>query len=286
MNNTDKVIVVAEITTNHLGDIERLKKMAWLAKEAGADLIKIQKRNVPTFYPPEKLEEPFESPFGKTWGDLRHQLELSLEEIIEFENECKNIGIDWFASVLDWESFELLRHLEKGLIKLPSTVSKHTDYHARVAEQYDGPIVVSTGYTSQEYEAYVLKTFGNNERIYLLQCTSAYPTPPEDCSVSVVRHYHHLRKMNPKIVPGYSSHDNGSLGCMLAVAAGAKMIEKHVKLGHTPWMFFQDVALDLENEEFKKFVDDIRLAEKMCGDEAKSIKSSEWHKYTYVPKVN
>jgi len=281
----NKVIIVAEITTNHLGDVERLKKMVRLAKEAGADLVKVQKRNVETFYAPEHLEKKYDSPFGSIWKDFRYGIELALEDFHELEKECKKVGIDWFASVLDVESFKLLKPFNKELLKLPSTISKHEDFHAHVAEHHTGPIVISTGYTSQDYEGHIQKTFKDNEKIYLLQCTSAYPPPPEDCNVSVVRHYHELSKENPKIVPGYSSHDEGSLGCMLAVAAGAKMIEKHVKIGNTPWMHFQDVALDLENGEFARFVQDIRKAELMCGSGVKDIKSSEWHKYTFVPKV-
>lgn len=280
----DKVLIVAEITTNHLGDVDRLKKMIRLSKEAGADLIKIQKRNIETFYSPEQLNEKNVSPFGNTWKDFRNGIELSLEDIKELEKECKKVGIDWFASILDIQSFELLRQFNKKLVKLPSTVSEHKDFHTKIAQSYIGPVVISTGYTSQDYEEYIQKIFKNNEKIYLLQCTSAYPAPPEDCAISIVKHYSELSKKNPKIIPGYSSHDSGSLGCMLAVAAGAKMVEKHVKIGDTPWMHFQDVAVDLENGDFSRFVKDIRKAEVMCGNETKSIKSSEWHKYLYIPK--
>ncbi|MEK7650693.1 MAG: N-acetylneuraminate synthase family protein [Patescibacteria group bacterium] len=285
LDNKNKVLIVAEITTNHLGDIERLKKMVRLAKESGADLVKIQKRNIETFYAPGQLSKEYSSPFGHTWKDFRYGIELSAEDIQELDDECKKVGIDWFASVLDLESFELLKPFNKKLLKLPSTISEHKDFHAKIAEQHDGHVVISTGYTSHEYEEHIQKTFKNSEKLYLLQCTSAYPTPPEDCGISVIRRYVDLSKKNPKIVPGYSSHDHGSLGCMLAVAAGARMIEKHVKIGDTPWMHFQDVALDLENGEFAKFVQDVRKAEIMCGDEVKTIKPSEWHKYTYVPKM-
>lgn len=285
MKNSEKVIIVAEITTNHLGDISRLKKMVRLAKKAGADLIKIQKRDVKGFYPPEQLAQKYNSPFGLTYADFRNGIELSLEDLAELDKECKKVGIEWFVSVLDFESFKLLKSFKRSLHKLPSTISKHKDFHQKMAENYKGPIVISTGYTSAAYEKYIQETFKNNSKIYLLQCTSSYPTPPEDCGISVVRHYHNLSKSNPKIVPGYSSHDVGSLGCMLAVAAGAKMIEKHVKIGNTSWMHFQDVALDLENGEFANFVKDIRKAEAMCGSEKKALKKSEWHKYSFVPKT-
>lgn len=285
-NTNDKVIIVAEITTNHLGDLAHLKEMVRLSKEAGADFVKLQRRHVETFYPGHQLDETYISPFGNTYRDFRHGIELSIDDIHVLSEECERVGIGWFFSILDHHSFEELRQLNMQLLKIPSTISAHTDFHKKVATNHKGPIVVSTGCTTAEYEEYIQETFKENEKIYLLQCTSSYPTLPDDCGISVVRHYHILSKKNPKIIPGYSSHDEGSLGCMLAVAAGAKMIEKHVKLGHTDWMHFQDVALDLANGEFARFVQDVRQAEKMCGDEKKEIKTRENHKYNYIPKLN
>ena len=84
---------------------------------------------------------------------------------------------------------------------------------------------------------------------------------------------------NPLIVPGYSSHDLGSFGCSLAVAAGARMIEKHVKLGDVPWVHFDKVAVDLKGHDFAKFVKEIRTAERIMGSEVKRILPCETHKY-------
>ena len=81
------------------------------------------------------------------------------------------------------------------------------------------------------------------------------------------------------MIPGFSSHDMGSLGSMLAIAAGAIMVEKHVKLGRVDWSHFDDVALDLINGDFKKYVNDLRMAELMVGSENKKIQPSEHHKY-------
>ena len=115
----------------------------------------------------------------------------------------------------------------------------------------------------------------------MLQCSSSYPTPPEACQLSVVRHYDKIKdQVNGELYPGYSSHDVGSLGCMLAVAAGARMVEKHVKLGNLDWVHFDGVALDLYDDQFKDFVKDVRRAEVMAGTETKKIHPSEHHKYT------
>ena len=121
--------------------------------------------------------------------------------------------------------------------------------------------------------------FSNVKNLYLLQCTSAYPAPIEDAQIGVVRHYYNLSKEVSNVIPGFSSHDIGSTCSMMAVAAGAKMIEKHVKLGNVIWSHFDEVAIELGDGQFQNFVSDIRSAEKIVGSEEKIIHNSEHHKY-------
>jgi N-acetylneuraminate synthase len=279
-NNPDKVIVVAEFTTNHIGNMNRLKTMIRYAKESGADMIKLQKRDLKTFYTADEMSKPYRSPFGKTFADYRYGIELTKEQFKMVDRECEKQGIQWFASVLDYPSYEFLKDFNMPLIKLPSTISNDRSYMKRIAKEYNGDIVISTGFTDTEYEKFILDLFGNKSNmLYLLQCTSAYPAPQEIIQLGVVRHYSKLSMQYPNIISGYSSHDPGALGCQMAVAAGAKMIEKHVKLGNLDWVHFDEVAVDMENGDFKIFVDQVRHAEKMCGSEIKSIKKEEHHKY-------
>lgn len=280
------VIVVAEFTNNHIGDPERLVKMIELAKDAGADMIKVQKRSVDTFYTNDELNSAYKSPFGKTLADYRRGVELNEALFNLIDDECKKNEIIWFSSILDRESYDYMLSYRTPLIKLPSTISNHRNYLKHVADTYDGDIVISTGFTDQQYEQFVLDYFTDESNLFLLQCTSSYPTPPEACQISVVRHYHDLKEKHPNIIPGYSSHDVGSLGCMLAVAAGAKMVEKHVKLGDLDWIHFDAVAIDLYNNGFKNFVKDIRKAERMCGSEKKQIHVVEHHKYMPNKQAN
>lgn len=274
-----KIKVVAELTTNHFGDRERLERMVRLSKSAGADYIKVQKRNVETFYSAEQLAAPYRSPFGNTFADYRHQLELDRNDFIFLDSLCNEIGISWFASVLDGPSYHFMREFDLPMVKLPSTISRHSDYLSMVAKDCNRPIVLSTGMTDQAYEKWVLETFSQCPELYLLQCNSAYPTPMSDCEIGVIRHYSRLSQDDSRIVPGYSSHDRGWFGSTLAVAAGARMIEKHVKLGDTDWAHFDAVALDLTTDEFQVFVQRIRDAEMVMGSEQKSVRPSEHHKY-------
>ena len=115
--------------------------------------------------------------------------------------------------------------------------------------------------------------------MFLLQCSSAYPTPLEACNIAVIKHYENVSKKFPNIIPGYSSHDDGWFGSCLAVAAGAKMIEKHIKLGTTDWAHFDAVALDIRTNEFANYVGKIREAELILGNQSKQINKYENHKY-------
>ncbi len=277
--NRSPVEITAEITTNHLGQISRAEEMVIRAKKNGANLVKFQMRNVDTFYSRAELSSPYISPFGNTYGDYRHALEFSDSEFQQINEICTKLDIKWFVSVLDEFSYKRAIKVGSKMIKLPSTISEKKSYLLNVAESYKGEIVISTGMTDESYAKWILETFKIQEKIYLLHTNSSYPTPIEDCNILVLNKYREFAAQNKRIIPGYSSHDRGSFGSILAVACGARMIEKHVKLGSTDWLHFDEVAVDLLDESFYEFVSDIRKAEIALGSDAKQITRSEHHKY-------
>ena len=208
-------------------------------------------------------------------------MELSKEDFIYLDELCQKLKIKWFASALDKVSYQFLINTNCYAIKLPSTISEHKDYLSYVSSSCQKPIVISTGMTDINYENWIIQQFSKCNKLYLLQCSSAYPTPSEACNIAVVRHYDELSKRYNNIIPGYSSHDNGWFGSSLAVAAGAKMIEKHVKMGITEWAHFDAVALDLSTDSFFNYVKKIREAEIIMGDSMKQINNFENHKYKW-----
>ncbi len=278
-NERGGVHIVAELRSNHYGDRGRLERMIVAAKAAGADYVKLQKRDVETFYSPATLREPFASPFGTTFGDLRRAVELDFDDFRFVADLCSNVGIGWYASVLDQSSLEFMRQFDPLLIKVPSTVSNNRALLEDVARSHDGEVVVSTGMADEAYVEWVVAMLGGAKRLYLLQCTSAYPTPAADACIAVVGSYAALAQRHPFIVPGYSSHDDGWLGSALAVAAGARMVEKHVTLAPIDGLAPDPVALDLTTSAFRDYVAQIRNAELMLGSPAKTVRPSENHKY-------
>ena len=102
--------------------------MVKLSKKAGADYIKIQKRDVDNFFSSKELSKYYYSEYGNTFGDYRRGLELSIDEIDKLDKFCKKINIKWFSSVLDEKSFDEIIKFNPDLIKIPSTVSNFKIY--------------------------------------------------------------------------------------------------------------------------------------------------------------
>jgi N-acetylneuraminate synthase len=271
--------ITAEITTNHLGDVELAMMMISRAAQDGSDFVKLQMRDVDSFYNRDQLDLPYRSPFGNTFREYRHGLEFTDAEFEVIDAHCRSLEIKWFASVLDSTSFKRALDLKMPMIKLPSTISEKKSYLLEVSEKFEGDLVLSTGMTDESYLDWILSTFKKQSKIYILHANSAYPTPLEDCNIAVIKNYVKIAERNNRIVPGYSSHDPGSLGSLLALASGAQMLEKHVKWGNNPWLHFDNVALDLSIGEFESYVADVRNAEICLGDGIKRITPSEHHKY-------
>lgn len=283
-NTSYKTRIVAEITTNHHGETKNIKDLINGAKLAGADYVKFQMRNVDTFYPEVILDKKYKSPYGKTFRDYRNQLELSDKQIKFIISHCKKIKIKPFFSILDIQSFIKLRKYKFDLIKIPSTISEDVQFLDYIKKNYKGEIVVSTGMTNKNYLIKCAKLFKNNKKLYLMHCVSSYPTASSDANIDVISFIKELSFKYKNIVPGYSSHDLTRTGSAMAMACGAKMIEKHIKINTKEWAHFDETALDV-NYEFPMWVQYIRCSENLLGNRVKKIYKSEHHKYLFRKKL-
>ncbi len=275
--NEGKVQIVAELTNNHLGDTTRLIDMVKMAQEQGASLIKIQLRDPYVLYTQEELAKPYNSPFGSTLEDYRLGVELTIEQVRYLTIVCSQIGIPWFTSVLDQPSLEKVLEFSPVMVKAPSTISGHKNFLTSISESTIEWIFISTGGTNMEFVEWVAKTFAT-KKLVVMQCTSSYPTSPEDCNVNTLHEFKRVLSGQGALL-GYSSHDAGSFASQLAIAAGAVFLEKHVKMGSIDWIHFDGVALDLLDKSFSAYVNDLRDATLVLGSHQKTVLPSEHHKY-------
>ena len=100
-----RIFIIAEIGINHNGDIEIAKKLIDVAKEAGCDAVKFQKRDINLVYSKEMLDSPRESPWGHTQREQKQGLEFGREEYDEIDRYCREKDILWSASA--WETHSL-----------------------------------------------------------------------------------------------------------------------------------------------------------------------------------
>ena len=261
--------VVAEIGINHSGNLEIAKKMIDAAIDAGADVVKFQKRTVEIVYTAEALAKPRENPFGATSGDLKRALEFGQREYQEINEYCRTKNIMWLASCWDEESVDFIEQFDPVCYKIasPSLTDKNLLLHTRSKNK---PIILSTGMSTLEMVDEAIDILGKNRIHCIMACTSTYPTKPEEGNVKCVTT---LKERYPWTKIGFSNHYPGLMSMIMAFILGAEMIEFHATLDRS--MIGSDQASSIEPKGVFELMERIKLIEKMQGDGIKKIFDSE-----------
>lgn len=258
--------VIAEIGHNHQGSVEQAKAMLTVAKDCGANAVKLQKRANRTLYTREFFEQPYDNEFsfGPTYGEHREALELGRDEYVELRRYAREIGITFFATPFDLESADFLAELDLPAFKIASADLVNTPLLRHVAA-VGKPIFLSTGgATTEDVDRAVETIRPINEQLCILQCTAAYPCETEDLNLRVITT---LRERYPEFVIGLSDHQNGISMALVAYMLGARVIEKHFTLNHA-WKG-TDHAFSLMPEGLRKLVRDLRRVPVALGDGVK-----------------
>lgn len=259
--------IVAEMGINHNGDLEIAKKLIDLAKVAGCNAMKFQKRTVDVVYSKEELDKPRESPFGDTNRDLKYGLEFELEEYQQIEKYCREKNIIWFASCWDEQSLDFISQFDVPCYKIASACL-NDDNLLRHTRAKRCPIILSTGMSTLEQIEHAVEVLGKDDLI-VLQTTSTYPSNYDELNLAVIPF---LRKRYGVPV-GYSGHETGLPSSVAAVALGASVIERHITLDRAMWG--SDHAASLGPSGIIKLVQEIRLVETSMGDGIKRVYGRE-----------
>lgn len=272
INDESNCFVIAEIGHNHQGNLDTAKEMFRVAKDCGADAVKLQKRFNRDLYTEELYNKPYENPnsYGATYGEHREALEFEIEEYQVLKEYAGELGIIMFSTAFDFKSADFLEELGAPVYKIASGDLKNIPLLIHIA-QFNKPMIVSTGGANMEdvrraYDAIM----PINQKLCLLQCTSGYPAAFEELNLNVIKTY---RQCFPNNVVGLSSHDNGIAMPIAAYMLGARVIEKHFTLNHT--LKGTDHAFSLEPIGFTKMVRDLRRTRVSVGDGVKRTYESE-----------
>lgn len=263
------VFIVAEIGINHNGDVEIAKKLIELAKSAGCDAVKFQKRTAEKVYSKEELDKPRESPWGSTNRALKMHLEFSKAEYDEIDRFCKEINMEWFASAWDVDSQLFLRQYDLKYNKIASAMSVNRDLLEMVAQEKLYTFI-STGMSIIKEIEQTIDIFKKADCPFeLLHCVSTYPMNDEDANLNCIKT---LRDYFQCKV-GYSGHEVGLAISYAAVACGVSSLERHISLNRA--MFGSDQSASLEPASLRQLVGGIREIEKAMGNGKKKIHETE-----------
>ena len=263
-------IVIAELGTNHMGDIETAKKIIDVAVNAGCDAVKLQKKNVEKMYTKEFLDSPLDSPWGTTQREMRLHREFSDKEFKQIDTYCKKKKIPWFVSCWDVESQKQMRKFKTKYNKIASAMLVHTKLLEIVAQEKKYTFI-ATGMSTLNDIAKAVKIFRKHKCSFeLMHCHSAYPMPPEEANLKLIPFL--AKKFHCKV--GYSGHEVAATNISIpAILLGATSIERHVTIDRTA--FGHDQAASLEPKGLMQLMRDVRIVDKILGDGKKRVWKSE-----------
>lgn len=270
-----KVKIIAEAGVNHNGKLSLAKKLALSAKKAGADYVKFQIFNVDEMALPNLKKTKYQSRNTKNKNEnqfsMLKKLTLSKDDFNKLILYCRKIKIKFLASVFDNVSLKYLIPKSK-IIKIGSSeVSNY--FLLKDIGKFNKYLIISTGlnnYLGIKNALKVLIKYGQSkEKITLLHCNTAYPTPFTDANLLTIEK---LKKLF-KIDVGYSDHTVGYEAALASVVLGACIIEKHFTLNTN--FKGPDHKISLNPHEFKKMVNGIRNLTKSLKVKQNKLTKSE-----------
>lgn len=260
--------IVAEIGINHNGDVDIARRLVNAAVHSGVDAVKFQKRTPELCVPLEQRDQMRETPWGYIpYLEYRHRVELDEIAYREIDRHCKQVGVDWFVSVWDEPSVDIMQQFDLPCFKVPS--ASLTDHSLlRHLRQTGRPVILSTGMsTMDQIRAAVGELDTNN--LLITHTTSTYPCDPPELNLRMIET---LKREFPCPI-GYSGHEVGLIPSVVAVAMGACLVERHITLDRAMWG--SDQAASVEPGGFERLVKYIRVTEQSLGDGMKRVYESE-----------
>jgi N,N'-diacetyllegionaminate synthase len=261
-NVADRVLVVAEIGNNHEGRADVAAQLIDAAADAGADAVKFQ-----TFQ-----TRFFANPADEARYARLARFELPPEDFGTLSRRARKRGLLFVSTPLDLPSVDVLAPIVDAF-KIASGDNDFLPLLDAVAATAV-PLIISTGASDLETVRRAVDTVaqrrGHREHVALLQCTSAYPAPPTEVHLAAIR----TLASEFDCQAGYSDHTLGIEAAVAAVAAGARIVEKHFTLDKQ-FSDFRDHQLSADPCEMADMVTRIRRIEEMLGSSEKCVQPSE-----------
>jgi N-acetylneuraminate synthase len=263
-----KTYIIAEIGINHNGDLNIAKQLIDIAKVAGCDSVKFQKRNPDVCVPEHQKSVMRDTPWGRmTYLDYKYKVEFGKNEYDEIDRYCKQNRIEWSASPWDLDSLEFLMEYDIPYIKIPSALLTDEEL-LKASVKTNKKIILSTGMSSMDEVEKAVDIVKNCD-YSLLHCNSTYPAPIDELNLNCIK----TLKDKFQCEVGYSGHEYGLTTTMASIYLGASIIERHITLDRSMWG--TDQLCSVESQGLIKLVKGVRELERSLGDGVKRVTETE-----------
>ena len=255
--------IIAEMSANHAGSLERALELVHVAKDAGADCVKIQTYTADTMTI-DCHNEYFQIEKGTWEGEKLYGLYQKAYTPWEWQeqlrDEAAKVGIDFLSTPFDPRSVDFLEDLGVHFYKIASFELVDIPLLEYVAAK-NKPIIMATGMgTLEEIQEAVDAIYSTgNRQLALMKCSSAYPAKPEEMNLRTMQDL----KERFGVPVGLSDHSMGAFSAATAVAMGANLIEKHFCISRA--VKNPDSSFSMEPQEFREMVEQVREVEKAMG---------------------
>ncbi|MFO7937204.1 MAG: pseudaminic acid synthase [Kiritimatiellia bacterium] len=262
--NNNKTLIVAEISANHNGSLQRAIDIITAAAESGADAIKLQTYTADTLTidcDNEYFKIKGTQWAGKSLYELYSKAFTPWEWHQELFDHAKSLGLTAFSTPFDNTAVDFLETLHVPCHKVASFELVDIPLLRKIGST-GKPVIMSTGMATLEEITEAVETLRNSgcNDLTLLKCTSAYPAKPKDANLRTIPNM--KERFDCRV--GLSDHTMGIAVPIAAVALGAKVIEKHFTISRKE--IGPDSNFSLEPEEFNDMVNTIRAVDAALGD--------------------
>ena len=268
--NGSRPFLIAEIGINHNGDLNIAKKLIDATNACGWHCAKFQKRNPDVCVPENQKSNIRNTPWGEmTYLEYKYKVEFEKEDYDIINQYCKDKSLPWTVSVWDIDSLHFIANYDVPFIKIPSAhITNHDLLRETAISGY--PVLISTGMSTWKMIDDAVKILDDSNAEYaILHCNSTYPAPHNELNLNLIP----IMQEKYGCVVGYSGHEYDLEPSVIAVALGAKIIERHITLDHTMWGTDHKSSLEVHAMDLlNKRISDINT---MLGSTEKIITNSE-----------